>query len=125
MSRPVAQPAPRPAAVLTKSLLRACGLLDIPAGTLARILGVSEASVSRLASGARHVDPASKEGELALLLIRVYRSLDALVGTDSAQRKAWMESYNHRLNGRPIELIERAEGLAAVVSYLDAMRAPA
>jgi hypothetical protein len=92
---------------------------------LARVLGVSEASVSRLVSGARHIDPASKEGELALLLIRVYRSLDALVGTDAAQRKAWMESHNRGLNGRPIELIERAAGLAAVVSYLDAMRAPA
>ena len=125
MARPLVQPRPDAAAVLTKSLLRASGLIGIPSGTLARILGVSEASVSRLVSGARHVDPASKEGELALLLIRVYRSLDALVGTDSAQRKAWMESYNHRLNGRPIELIVRAEGLATVVSYLDAMRAPA
>jgi hypothetical protein len=124
MARPIAHPRPDPAVVLTKSLLRAAGLLDIPAGTLARILGVSEASVSRLASGARHVDPASKEGELALLLIRLYRSLDALVGADSAQRKAWMDSYNHPLNGRPIELIERAQGLATVVSYLDAMRAP-
>lgn len=89
------------------------------------MLGVSEASVSRLATGARTIDPESKEGELALILVRVYRSLDALVGTDDAQRKAWMEGYNRALNGRPRELVQRADGLVAVVSYLDAMRAPA
>ena len=113
------------AAVLSKAVLRAARLLELPSGALARILGVSEASVSRLASGARTIDPASKEGELALLLIRVYRSLDALVGGDAAQRKAWMESPNQALNGTPAALIERAAGLVGVVAYLDAMRAPA
>jgi hypothetical protein len=125
MTRPAPQPRPDRSAVLTKGLLRAGDLLNLSSAALARVLGISEASVSRLVSGARQIDPASKEGELALLLIRVYRSLDALVGTDAAQRKAWMESHNRALNGRPIELIERAAGLAAVVSYLDAMRAPA
>jgi uncharacterized protein (DUF2384 family) len=110
--------------VLTKSLLRAGDLLELSSASLARILGVSEASVSRLVSGARNVDPDSKEGELALLLVRVYRSLDALVGTDSAQRKAWLHSPNRALNGRPVDLIQRADGLVAVVNYLDAMRAP-
>jgi len=47
------------------------------------------------------------------------------VGTDDAQRKAWMSGYNRALNGKPAELIERAEGLVSVVAYLDAMRAPA
>ena len=116
---------PSPEAVLGKALFRAAGLLDLNHAALARILGVSEASVSRLASGARSIDPESKEGELALLLIRVYRSLDALVGTDAAQRKAWLHSHNRALNGVPAELIESAAGLVAVVGYLDAMRAPA
>lgn len=123
-------PRPAPAAqpqadiVLTKALLRAADLLDLSSANLARILGVSEASVSRLVSGARSVDPSSKEGELALLLVRVYRSLDALVGTDPAQRKAWLRSPNRALSGRPSDLIQRADGLVAVVNYLDAMRAP-
>ena len=121
--RPQAEPAPE--AVLSKAVLRAAGLLGLSSRALARILGVSEASVSRLASGARTIDPASKEGELALLLVRVYRSLDALVGTDAAQRKAWLESPNQALNGRPVELLQRTDGLVHVVAYLDAMRAPA
>jgi len=125
MTRPSAQPRTDPASVLTKAVLQAAELLKLSSVALARILGVSEASVSRLFAGSRQIDPESKEGELALLLVRVYRSLDALVGTDAAQRNAWMQSHNRGLNGRPVELIQRAEGLAAVVAYLDAMRAPA
>ena len=123
--RPAAQPGPAPDAVLTKAVLRAAALLEVPSSVLARILGVSEASVSRLSSGSRTIDPASKEGELALLLVRVYRSLDALVGTDAAQRKAWLHSHNRALNARPVDLLQRADGLVSVVAYLDAMRAPA
>jgi hypothetical protein len=115
---------PRPAVVLTKAVLRAVGLLELSSASLARVLGVSEASVSRLASGARAIDPQSKEGELALLLVRVYRSLDALVGTEASQRKAWLHGHNRALNGRPVDLIQRADGLVSVVNYLDAMRAP-
>ena len=122
--RPAVAAQPQADIVLTKALLRAADLLDLSSANLARILGVSEASVSRLVSGARSVDPSSKEGELALLLVRVYRSLDALVGTDAAQRKAWLRSPNRALSGRPSDLIQRADGLVAVVNYLDAMRAP-
>ena len=122
---PRPQAAPAPGAVLTKAVLRAAELLGVSSRALARILGVSEASVSRLVSGSRTIDPVSKEGELALLLVRVYRSLDALVGTDPAQRKAWLESPNRALNGRPIELLQRTDGLVHVVAYLDALRAPA
>src|SRR3954468_4561463 len=124
-SRPAPAPRAAPEVVLTRALLRASDLLDLSSASLARILGVSEASVSRLVSGTRTVHPHSKEGELALLLVRVYRSLDALVGTDAAQRKAWLHSPNRALNGRPAELIQRADGLVGVVAYLDAMRAPA
>jgi Protein of unknown function (DUF2384) len=124
-SRPAAQPQPAPDAVLTKAVLRAAELLELPSNVLARILGVSEASISRLVGGSRTIDPTSKEGELALLLVRVYRSLDALVGTDATQRKAWLQSPNRALNGRPVELLQRADGLVGVVAYLDAMRAPA
>lgn len=122
---PAAAATPAAEAVLTKAVLRAAQLLELSSAALARILGVSEASVSRLVSGSRKIDPKSKEGELALLLVRVYRSLDALVGTDAGQRKAWLHSHNRALNGRPAELIQRADGLVSVVAYLDAMRAPA
>ena len=112
-------------AVLTRAVTRAAELLGLSASLLARVLGVSEASVSRMSAGTRRLNPASKEGELALLLVRAYRSLDALVGADDAQRRAWMAGHNHALGGAPIDLIQRADGLVAVVAYLDGMRAVA
>jgi transcriptional regulator with XRE-family HTH domain len=121
---PAARGAPAGDAVLTKALLRAADLLGLSGSALARVLGVSEASISRLASGARTISPDTKEGELALLLVRLYRSLDTLVGADEKMRRAWMGGTSTALNGRPIDLIIRAEGLVAVVAYLDSMRAP-
>lgn len=114
-------PSPDRAAVLTKALLRAAARLELRNRELARVIGTSEASVSRL-SGARLVDPDTKEGELALLLLRLYRSLDALVGGDDAKARAWLRAPNDHLGGTPAERIGHAEGLVSVVQYLDAMR---
>lgn len=111
-------------AVLATATQRAAALLGLNGAALARILGVSEATVSRIGRGERGLPPESKEGELALLLVRLYRSLDALVGNDEARRLAWMRSPNDALGGVPATLILSAQGLVAAVAYLDAMRAP-
>ena len=116
--------APDPAAVLATATQRAAALLGINGAALARVLGVSEATVSRIARGERGLSPEAKEGELALLLVRLYRSLDALVGNDEARRLAWMRSPNDTLGGVPATLILTAQGLVSAVAYLDAMRAP-
>ena len=113
-----------PAAVLATATQRAAALLGLNGAALARILGVSEATVSRIGRGERGLPPESKEGELALLLVRLYRSLDALVGNDESRRLAWMRSPNEALDGVPATLILSAQGLVAAVAYLDAMRAP-
>jgi hypothetical protein len=114
-------PAPDPAVVLTEAVLRAADRLDLRHRDLAQVLGTSEASISRL-STARRIAPDSKEGELALLLLRLYRSLDALVGGDEEKARSWLHAPNTHLAGSPIERIRRAEGLVDVVHYLDAMR---
>lgn len=119
-----ATPIADPSAVLGKAATRAAALLGLSGAALARIIGASEATVSRVARGERGLDPASKQGQLAALLVRLYRSLDALVGNDEGCRRAWMSGYNEALNGVPKELIDRPEGLAAAVAYLDGMRAP-
>jgi transcriptional regulator with XRE-family HTH domain len=124
-SRPVPAPKPDPGVVLAKATARAAQHLGLTGAAIARAIGVSEPTVSRVLRGERALDPASKEGELALLLVRVYRSLDPLVGTDDAKRLAWMRSHNKALGGVPAQLIERAEGLVATLNYLDGMRAPA
>lgn len=107
--------------VLTKATLSAAERLGIRNRQLASIIGTSEASVSRLSSG-RALDPASKEGELALMFLRLYRSLDALVGGDDAKSRTWLHAANDHLGGIPAERIRTIEGLVDVVQYLDAMR---
>ena len=112
---------PDPAAVVAKAALAAAERLGLTSRHLATVIGVSEASVSRMQHG-RGVDPASKEGELALMFVRLFRSLDALVGGDDAKARAWLQAMNDHVNGVPAVRIQTVEGLVNVVQYLDAMR---
>lgn len=114
----------RPAAnaVLTKAVAEAARLLDLSDRELAAVLGVSPASVSRLTRGLRTIEPASKEGELALLFLRVFRSLDGLLGGSREGARRWLRAHNHHLAGTPAELIATAQGLVRVTDYLDALR---
>ena len=57
--------------------------------------------------------------------MRVYRSLDALMGADEGKRMLWMTGFNEALRGVPRQLVQRVDGLVATLAYLDAMRAPA
>ncbi len=109
------------APVLASAALDAAARLGLRNRRLAEILGTSEASVSRLQHG-RGLDPASKEGELALLFLRLYRSLDALVGGDDDKARLWLHADNDHLAGIPADRIRTVEGLVDVVQYLDAMR---
>lgn len=119
--RETALPVADPADVVTRATLAAAERLGLRNRDLAVILGTSEASVSRLSRG-RVIEPDGKEGELALLFLRLYRSLDALVGGDDAAAAAWLHAPNDHVNGTPAERIRSIEGLVDVVRYLDAMR---
>jgi transcriptional regulator with XRE-family HTH domain len=112
------------AMVLGKATARAAAALGLTGKGLAQVVGYSEPTISRILAGDRGIEPDSKEGELALLLVRVFRSLDALVGGSDASRATWMSTYNNGLNGIPVELIKTAEGLVRTLAYLDGMRAP-
>lgn len=111
----------RAPAVLTAAVVRAARILGLPQRDLARILGISEASVSRLNRG-RRIDPATKEGELAVLLVRVFRSLDALVGGAEDRARAWLHADNAHLGGVPADRLRSITGLVDVAGYLDALR---
>jgi hypothetical protein len=108
--------------VLSKAIIRAITFLEISRSEAARIIGFSEASLSRLISGTKTVDPKTKEGELCLLFIRLFRNLDTLLGGDEAKMKAWLRAKNAYLGQSPLEAIQTVGGLVHVVSYLDAMR---
>jgi transcriptional regulator with XRE-family HTH domain len=111
-----------PAATLAKALVRASGALGLSQSELAGILGSSAASVSRTFAGGRPVEPASAEGRHALLFVRVFRSLDALVGGDGEKARLWLRSKNRHLGAEPVQLLARTQGLVHVAEYLDALR---
>lgn len=109
------------AAVLSKAVARAAERLGISRSLLAKVLGVSPSTITRLYAGDYKLEQNRKEWEFALLFVRAFRSLDSIVGEESTARK-WLNSENRGLNGRPIELISKTEGLVRVVHYLDASR---
>ena len=122
------QAATRPAAeaaVVTKGVRRAAERLGLSNRVVAAVLGLSEASVSRMGTGAYQLEPASKPFELGVLFLRLFRSLDAIVGGDTAVARAWLRNENTALNAVPITMIESVAGLVHVVAYLDDRRARA
>ena len=119
-ARPLPQPA---AAVLTKAALRAAARLQVPQSALSRIIGVSEATVSRMRAGTHVLTPGDKPFELAVLFVRLFRALDATVSGDEAVARAWLRNPNRALGDVPLTLIQSVAGLVHVVAYLDAERA--
>jgi hypothetical protein len=117
-----AVPKTEPAPTLTKAVVRAAELLDLNQGVVAEVLGVSRATASRLFGGSYELSPVrKKEWELAVLFVRLFRSLDAIVGHGRLAR-AWLRGPNDALGAPPLELVGSAEGLVRLVHYLDSVR---
>ena len=123
MPRAAVRPAISEGAVISKAALRAAGLLGISNKALARIVGLSEASVSRMSAGTYTLTPGEKPFELAVLFVRFYRALDAIVHGDDEVARAWLGNPNAALGGIPLTLIQSVPGLVHAVAYLDARRA--
>jgi hypothetical protein len=129
MEHPMAQSKPRAAsaadqaAILTKATLKAATQLGLTNKLLASVIGVSEATVSRMRSGVYTLQRGQKSFELAVLFVRLYRSLDAIVGGDDAVAGVWLKNRNTVLDAQPLALIQTVPGLMNVIQYLDARRA--
>ena len=115
--------APDPGRVVTTAVLRAAEELGVTARALASVIGVSEATVSRMKNDGFALAPDTKPFELAVLFVRLFRSLDAIVGGDPQVARAWLSNANQALDGRPVDKIRTIAGLLDVIAYLDARRA--
>lgn len=122
-SRPAVDLDAEGARVLTKAVLRAADLLGLNQAALARVIGVSPATVSRMERGGYLIELGTKQAELAALLVRLFRSLDAVVGNNDTNRKLWMSGHNKAFGMAPRDAIETVDGLAFAVRYLDGARA--
>ena len=109
--------------LIAKALVRAAEKLQVSNKALARIIGVSEATVSRMKKGEYPLESGQKPFQLAVLFVRLYRSLDALTGGDDEVSAKWLANPNTALDSTPIELVQSVSGLVNVISYLDARRA--
>ena len=109
---------PDPALTLGKATFRAADKLGLTQAEVAEIVGRNRTTIAR-----NGIDPESKSGELAAMLIRCYRGLYALTGGRDEDMRHWTHTANHAFNGAiPAALCKRVEGLSSVLRYLDAMR---
>lgn len=108
--------------VLTKAICSVSKLYSLSGKDLSKIIGISEATASRISQGIKLISPYTKQGEMALLLLRIYRSLNAMVGNNHEKAKLWLNSHNKYFRNTPIEEMKTIPGLIGVLNYLDAMR---
>ena len=110
------------AAILSLALVRIARFWQLSNAELGRILGLSPASVSRLKGGNYQVEPGTKPFELGQLLVRLFRGLDALVGSDDRAAAYWLRGDNDDLGARPLDLIGSVRGLVETADYVDGYR---
>lgn len=109
-------------AVLSKALKKASQYWDISNKQLGEFCGLSEATISRLKNGQYILDYNTKSWQLAVIFLRIFRGLDAYMGGNVNNEKAWLQANNIALGGKPIELMKNVEGLTNVAQYIDYVR---
>lgn len=122
MTNPSRDDIPQEALVLSKAVSRVAKVWKLKNRELSHILGVSEPSISRLHDGNFPLAPHSKPGELAILLLRLFRGLDAFTGGHKENQRRWLTAPNSALGSTPLTSIQSVAGLAYAVQYMDAMR---
>jgi hypothetical protein len=103
--------------ILAQATYGAAQQLGISKAEVARVVGRDRTTIDR--SG---LNPGSKPGELALIFVRIYRSLFALMGGDEENMKHFMVTPNRGTGGVPGRQIQEVGGLVKVCEYLDAIR---
>lgn len=110
----------RTTAAVSKAALRTSEYLGLKQKEFAQIVGVSPTKTSHLWASQYQLNPSIKsEWENSILLIRLFTSLDAILGEKEAAR-TWLRGENTALGDSPFNLIQSVEGLVHVINYLDA-----
>lgn len=109
--------------ILTQAVVNAAEIMGLRQTVLAKTIGISESSVSRMKTGDYLLNEKNKEWELAALFVRLFRGLDAIVAGDERALRSWLEGYNTALREVPVNLLTSVSGLTKTVDYVDAYRA--
>jgi len=114
------------ARILSHAVAEVARHLEINSTELGVIIGISQSSASRLMRDEISIRERTKEWELAALLVRLYRGLYSIVGSNNQLAKDWLKSRNLAFgNEAPLVGIRQASGLVHACDYIDAHRAPA
>lgn len=107
--------------VVTKALFNLKRELGLSNEIVGQIIGADPATVSRMQ---KKMDmKQNKVYESAVLIIRVYRSLYAILGGSTDAMQHWLNTKNLDFDQRtPLDKMKTIVGLVNVVEYLDAMR---
>jgi uncharacterized protein (DUF2384 family) len=119
----LASPKPDRATALSAAIVRIAEFWSLNNAKLGVILGISAPTVSRLKRGTTELYPASKSFEAGQFLLRLFRSLDALLGSDDAAVKSWLATPNLDLGAKPIDKLDTMRGLIELCDYVDFYRA--
>lgn len=103
-------------AVLGKAAKNAATQLGLTLTELGDVIGRDRTSINK------GIRPASKSGQLALLFVRCYRGLHAILGGNKENMAHWFATENKHLHDKPKNLVKTVEGLVSVLRYLDGMR---
>ncbi len=109
--------------IVTSALCKAVQKLEFTQTELAHILGVSKSTASRIMKGTHILKEDQKDYEIAVIFLRIFRSLDAITGGEDRVNVDWMRNENTALSGVPAAMVKNLTGLMNVVAYLDAQRA--
>ncbi|MBV1952064.1 MAG: MbcA/ParS/Xre antitoxin family protein [Cycloclasticus sp.] len=110
--------------VLAKAIVSAVKQLGLKQAEVACALGMHRTAFRRLIK-APSLDPTSKQGELALIVVRIARALFALTGGDETWIKRFMRTHNKITGGIPAKQIASLEGLMSVLRFVDTVRGKA
>ena len=110
---------PSKEAVLSKAAFNAAKHLGLNHAELAKLLRISEEAVLQCVASERFLDPSGHEGERALILVQIFRALDALVGGDASARITWMNAHNKVIYDLPRHAVQTLSGLKRTLAYLN------
>lgn len=113
------QQKPSPSDLVTNGVIKACDDLDINGATVARIIGISTASVSRMRNGTWKFQEGSKSYELAIALLRMHLALKRKMRDNLDRMRGWLRATDATLGSAPIDHLNRIQGLFRVIFLLE------
>ena len=115
---PLSQPINR-SRLLAKTSWKAAQQLGLKPEQFVRILHLECVDMD-LSDASLMLDPNSQSGEIAIIVIRIYRAVYSLNGGDIKWMHRFLNSPNLLTGGVPIEQMETMHGLLSVLKAVEA-----